>query len=247
MARRHVEFFVNVLVGCLLVAATTNAVAGALLLWVHLAWRPVENAIYILANDPWRTRGRVMAAFYVAAGCWLASAGALFELLVIFRSLEVYFGVQVNRDSIQYGVYSMFGGLAGCSVIGLFACLYAAIDPVRVWFQPRFRPDFETPSARPEQSAAGPRYVPFNYAIFVIGTALMFPIVVACAFVLAELTKDVPADQATPNNLWWEFPLIFGPPVAAIVIYAWLSSRIVAQTPEDCWGARAADGETKSL
>jgi hypothetical protein len=247
MARRHVEFFVNVLIGCLIVAATTNAIAGALLLWVHMAWRPVDNAIYILTNDPWRMRGRVMAAFYVAAGCWLASAGALVELIVIFRSLEVYFGVKVNPDSIKYGIYSMFGGLAACSVIGFFACLFAAIDPVRVWFQPRFRPSFDSPPQPTEHLAHNRRPVRCNYAVSVIAIALMFPIVVACAIVLAVMTKDVPKDEATVNNLWWGLLLIFGPPIAAIVLYAWLSSRIVARTPEECWKKRDEHSEVKTL
>ena len=247
MARRHVEFFVNVLIGCLIVAATTNAIAGALLLWVHMAWRPVDNAIYVLTNDPWRMRGRVMAAFYVAAGCWLASAGALVELVVVFRGLEVYFGVKVNPDSILYGLISMFSGLAACSVIGLIACLFAAIDPVRVWFQPSCRPSFDSLPSPTEQAALNPRPVRFNYAVFVIATALMFPIVVACSMALVVMTKDVPADEATTKNLWWGMPLIFGPPIAAILLYAWLSSRIVAQTPEECWKARDERAEVKTL
>ena len=107
---------------------------------------------------------------------------------------------------------------------------------------PRWSARFAFGSTRGSGAATGgdlrlvaelnPLYSGFNHAIFVVGTALAFPVIAVSAMGIAILTVGMDRKQIeTVPIMVVEFAVIFGGPLAMIPCYAWLSSRIIARGP----------------
>lgn len=85
-------------------------------------------------------------------------------------------------------------------------------------------------------------YPGFNHAIFVVGTALIFPTAALGCLLLAVLPIEVECENTvSTSTMILIFMLVFGFPLAAIPCYAWISSRIIARHPVECWPPATLD------
>ena len=113
-------------------------------------------------------------------------------------------------------------------MIGLVGVVYAVASGQRVWVNPTL---FKMVKrwARTRDEAAFTRQR-FNYVIFIIGTAVSLPSLIPGLVLLSFVGQ---AGQALYSILGFVL-LLLGVPFA-IASYSFLSHRIVALTPDDCW------------
>lgn len=224
--------------GTLAIAAVvyllTHELAVAVILpCLHGGWHTVETGIWLLKSDPDRCRARVCFAFYFATACWKAAAAALFTVF-LFGVAEAMTGVQPNMDEFAATMLVVLGGVVFNTLVGIGATIAAVSYKVRVWVHPRLRSmvqdDLNMVTSLP------PARCGFNHAIFVVATALVFPVLcIGTACLLIATVGKGRNEVESVSAILLVFATMFGGPIAMIPCYAWLSSRIIARTPQQCW------------
>jgi hypothetical protein len=219
--------------------ATKEPMLAVLLPCLHGGWNTFRTGFWLLRTDPCRSRARTCFAFYIAAACWKAAAAALLAVLA-FAAAEAITGVPPNMDEFAATMLVVAGGVTLNTLVGLAATCAAVVCKVRVWVHPHLRRKI----GGDLRLVAGLKSYQrgFNYAIFVVGTALVFPVVSVAMLGIAALTIGKnPREVATFPTMIFEFAAILGGPIAMIPCYAWLSSRIIARSPQECWTAGTLD------
>jgi hypothetical protein len=223
------------LIATLLYLFTNLSMAAAILPCLHGGWHTFRTGLWLLQVDPCRPHARICFAFYVATACWKAAAAA-FMAIILFIVAAANFGFQPNMDEIAATMLVMFGGIVLNTLLGVVAIYAALRHKIRVWVHPHLRTAVHGDLRLTDR--LGPLQIGFNHAIFVVATALAFPLVVVAALSIAIFTVGMNRNQVeTVPVMVFEFVLLFGGPIALIPCYAWLSSRIIARSPLECWSA----------
>jgi hypothetical protein len=236
------------LLGTLVIAGvlyflTNELVVAVVLPCLHGGWHTMETGIWLLASDPYRCRARVCFAFYFATACWKAAAVALFTVL-LFGLAEAMTGVKQNIDEFAATMLVVAGGVVFNTFVGIGATTTALFHKIPVWVHPHLRSMVHNELSM--VTNLHPARCGFNHAIFVVATTLVFPLLcigTACLLV-ATVGKGRNDVESVPAIL---FTLVttFGGPIAMIPCYAWLSSRIIARTPQQCWPQDTIQAESK--
>ena len=120
------------------------------------------------------------------------------------------------------------------TLVGLVATCSAVYYGIRVWVHPNFRTMLDNDVrivASLHRIQSG-----FNHAIVVVALAVIFPVMIAGVLVFAVMTVGKPLnDTEILPAIITMFALVFGGPFAMIPCYAWLSYRVIAQNPQQCW------------
>jgi hypothetical protein len=232
----HLLFsFVILTAAIIIYLATDSSLAAIILPCLHGGWNLFRTGIWLLKSDPFKSRARICFAFYVGAACW-NSAAVAFITIFIFVFAAVKFGFQPNITEIEATMLVLTGGVVLNTLIGLGA-VYAALHyKIKVWVRPRLRIQLE--GDLNSLAAISTFRYEFNYAIFVVATSLVFPSIILGLIVLGLVGSVIQVIGLKPNDtliLIIELVLFFVPPFAMIPCYAWLSSRIVARNPQECW------------
>jgi hypothetical protein len=220
--RKSTAQFTTLLIsGSILYFATDNAIAGAVLPSVHAAWKSFRTGLWVLNVDPDRTRARICSAFYAATALWQAAAAA-FGSVLVFILIASLTGKEPDMNDFIATMVVLTSGVVLTTVLGLIAIFAAAVNAKRVWIHPKLRQKTRNDLLN---IAALPGQIEFNYAIFVLATSLAFPVLAFSCLLLIDPASDVLAPVL----------LLFGVCIS-VVVYCWLSSRIIAQHPAECWG-----------
>ncbi|MBN2022341.1 MAG: hypothetical protein JW809_06060 [Pirellulales bacterium] len=169
----------------------------------------------------------------MAAAFWKAAAAALTTVAVL-AILAMTLGFQPNMDDFAATMLTLLGGVVVNTLLGLGAMVAALAFRLRVWVHPRLLA--MTHGSLSAIAVLTPRQSGFNHAVFVVATALVFPVLVMGAVVYGALTvgKDPDKINSVPILITGLGMLVVGP-IAMIPCYAWVSSRIIARAPQDCW------------
>ena len=211
---------------------TGNALLAAAIPCAHAAWKSLRCGFWLLSADPVASRGRVCFCFYFATACWKASACALATMAMLVL-IDGLLGRVPPLEEVVVELAVLFGGLCLSTVIGIVSVVLAMRSRMRVWVHPnvreRCRGDFST------IRQYGRSYPGLNQAMFVVSTSLVLPAVVLGMVFLACTT--VGAQPNDPLTAWGVLVilLVFVCPAAMIPLYAFVSSRVIARTPADCW------------
>jgi hypothetical protein len=226
-------FVVILIFATILYFATNGSVLIAVLPCLYAGWKTFRAGLWILKSDPYRTRARICCTFYFAAAVWKIAADA-FLTAMIFGIAENCLGFQPKIESFAAITITLLGGIVLNTLIGLIAIFAAIHYKIRVWIQPHIRTILHDDLRY--ASILKLHYYGFNHAIFVVGTALLFPIVIFTVICFALLTTGQNANHVpTESELIIGMSILFGGPIAMIACYIWLSSRIIARNPQECW------------
>ena len=218
------------LFGVTVFVATSSPTAGVVLPLFAGGARTVTTGRWVLRFDPDRTRARISFAFYLATACWQSSASALTAIMV-FAFLSARIAMPNFNARVETTLLVLFIGLAASVLIGFGATCAAIRDGRRVWIHPKLGAIYAAALRSPHLAAEGAR---FNYAVFIVGTSLLAPIVALCGIVLVLISARNGQAAADPPSLIALFVLLLLP-FGSIPLYAWASSRIVARSPRECW------------
>jgi hypothetical protein len=226
-------FITILIVAVILYLATNVSVFIAVLVFLHAGWKTFRTGLWLLKNDPCRARARICFTFYVAAAFWKAALAAIITLGVLIYASNK-FGFQPNMDEAKASGITLFAGIILNNIIGLCATIAALHYKIRVWVHPQLFTMSYDKFTYLKRIAFPLAYI--NHAVYVVGTAIVFPFVIVGIVCLAILTcgNNIHHD---PSNLEmiFELSILFGCPVAIIPCYAWISSRIIARNPQECW------------
>lgn len=236
---RVAYFIVTLLIATVIYLLSGAMIVSTVLPCIHAGWSTLSSGLWILQVDPVRARARVCFTFYLAAACWKAACAALITV-VTFAVVANKTGIEPSLDKFVATMWVLIAGVVLNMVLGLAATVAAISRRVRVWVQPqlqsRYLGDLRW-AARQSRIYPG-----FNHAIFVVGTALIFPTAALGCLLLAVLPIAVEReDTVSTSTMILIFMLVFGFPLAAIPCYAWISSRIIARHPVECWPPATLD------
>jgi hypothetical protein len=150
------------------------------------------------------------------------------------------FGFQPNWGEFGATMLAGVGGVVATTLLGLGAICAALYYKIRVWVHPRLRAATHGDLrlvARLTAPQSG-----FNHAVFVVATAVVTPILVGGAVGLTALMigKNCKECESVPVKIALAAYVIA--PVALIPCYMWLSSRIIARSPQECWPEMTCPG-----
>ena len=237
--RRWFPFVSAVAVGIILFLATKNVFASAILPSLVAGWSSFYTGLWLLQSDQRRTRARTCFAFYLAAACWKSAAAAL-TTVIVFAFVAELTGKDPTMEQFSATMLTLVAAVVLSTLIGLGATCSAVAYRIRVWVHPRLRARLDgnlSSVARLDSTHDG-----FNHAIFVVATSLAFPIVALGGGSLVLLLADETPNEVEMIPAIVSFVTLFAGPFAMIPLYAWLSSRIIARNPQECWPADSADG-----
>jgi hypothetical protein len=224
-------FGTALIVGVAVYFATENAVVGAVLPALVAGQRLFAAGIWILRRDDDRTRARICFAFYLAAAFWAGGAAAFVSVLC-FAAITIATGADPTTEEIAATMLTLAAAVVLNTLIGLGATFAAKKHGIRVWVHPRLKTQCDglSESITPLEL----RHYGVNHAIFVVATSIMFPVVSMACGALVHLMAEGP-NEAPPASAWVALGLTLGGPIGLIPVYAWVSSKIVARTPQECW------------
>jgi hypothetical protein len=226
-------FLFTLVVATLIYLASGNVIVSTVLPCCHAGWRTFRTGLWILRTDPRRFRARTCFAYYVAAACCNAAFAALL-VVGIFIEVALRTGVEPSMDEFIATMWVLIIGVLLNTALGIAATVAAIVGKIRVWVHPRLQSilhgDLRLAPQHPR------RYPGLNYAIFVLGTAYVCPLVTLLAILLAVLPIGVTREEADSSIVLMvgSFAILVLP-VAALPGYAWLSARVVARHPAECW------------
>ncbi len=221
---RHPSFLATLFLGALVFLATQNAIAGAVLPSLQSGYRLFRTGLWILRNDEEPIRGKVCFVFYLSAAFWMGSAAAFLSML-LFGAISEFTGNNPDMDRFAAIMITLTCCVAISSLFGIASILAALKNRIRVWVHPGLQ----------DISDGSPNLVAcyetdddeFNYAIFVVATSLAFPLfAIGCA----TLVKNPTEAKA--------LAVLLGGSLVTVISYAWLSSRVIANYPAECWENR---------
>jgi hypothetical protein len=227
-------FVATLIIATLLYLATNGSVVGVVLPCFHAGWKTFRTGLWLLRIDPNRIRARVCFIFYIATAFWKVALAALVSMLIFGLAENNIIGRKPNIDEIKSVVLTLFGGITLNTFIGIIASIAAVRYRIRVWVHPRLR--MTTAYDSRLFSIFRLVYRRFNHAIFVVGTTVVFPPVILGIILAAVLTCGNTANHIpTTTELIVLNAILWGGPLAMIPCYMWLSSRIIARNPRECW------------
>ncbi len=206
-------------VGIVIFVTTSSTVAGAVLPSLFVAWGSLRAAWWIVREDYHPSRRVICFAFYLATACWHAAAVA-FASLLTFVCLTILTGSEPTMETFVATMFTIVGGAALATILGLGASISAALAGVRVWVNPKLR---KLTHDDLRNVATLPNYPAFNHAVFVLATSVALPILATCCYLLTINVSGTVTLVA----------LTLGP-LTAIVGYYLVSSRMIAKHPAEC-------------
>lgn len=212
------------------------------MLWPYLraGWPAVHTAWWLRKNDPWRARGNACFCLHLAMAGFRAGVAGVFMVvvMVIIQSIR-----QNNAMPAQF-VITMCVVLAGIGlsfVFGWWGTILAYRHGVRVFVISNLCDLCHGDFSQIER-VSKLRFM-VNPANYVMAVAIVAP---ALAIWFAAMVATMPRpgeDQkhiTLPIALVWSLP---GLGVCCIVLLMYLSNRVIAATPHECWGAAVPRGE----
>lgn len=233
VSRNSLAFTSTLGIATLVYLVTSDPLVAVILPCLHGGWHTLRTGCWLLGADPCRRRARTCFVFYVAAAFWKAAAAALLTI-VLFAVVETLTGLLPNANEIQAIACVLLLGFLLNTLTGFVAVCTALFCGVRVWVHPDLHTMLHADLGL--VSGLNPRWSGVNHAIFVVATAMAFPLLVFGFILLCILPLD--KDHVAIESLS-VIPLssafLLGGAIAMVACYVWLSSRIIARTPQDCW------------
>lgn len=217
---RLLEFLVLFSVGLGIFLVTGKLIAGAILPAIYAGWSSFRTAWWILCSDHNIARRRICATFCIATGFWKVSASA-FSSVITFLIVAHFTGNPPDMQRFATTMITLTSGVALTTLVGLVAAISAAYTRTLVWVHPRLR---EITDGELNEAANLPPLYYFNHGIFVLATSLAFPLLALASYLLIDYKSDL-----------FSHCVLITSTALALISYVWLSSKIIATHPEDCW------------
>ncbi len=227
------------MVSIVLLILTLNPLLTGLLPYLRAGWPALRTAFWLKQTDPWTARGTVGFLFHL--GMALFRAGACGFVCVL--STVVIANVTQKQPDLRPFIVAILTIAFGCILSSIFGWIGIAIalrHRVRIFVMSNLysvcHGDFTV------ATTLGPGITRTNPANYIIGVAAAAPLL---AIWFAAMLTTAPGDhvdkiETAPFILLVLLPFLI---IACIALVVFLSGRITAQSPGECWGAAMPESE----
>lgn len=236
MRSRHITrailFVLGLAVGWLVFRVTQNLVVSVAVQFVLSGWPAVSTGLWLFNRDDHFGRAWACLFFSLAIAAWNSAASAVASILIL---ASIFQKAQPPENEIAAILVSLLLAVALCLLLGYIAIAIAIVFSVRVWLHPDIRDDLVAePELRATTNNDDQR---LNRAFPIVAANVISP---PCILATITMTLALIWNANAPNEAlaWVSICMLFGGPLAAIPIYVWLSRRILARKPADCWPPR---------
>lgn len=214
---------------------TNSPLLAASYPYLRAGWPSFSTGCWLRRVDPWPARGRATFYFYLATSGFLAAAAGVATLLMMVF-VEQWLQRPPDVSQIILTMLAITGGLATSTLFGWLGIISALRHRIRVLIVPSLRADchgdFSQLTTMPGRSV-------LNLAFFVMLIAIAVPLLAVWGIAMVILLAPDP--QRREPSLWIALPLVTLPPFLIPLICIWvlshLSTRIIARSSLECWGA----------
>jgi hypothetical protein len=233
------QWLIVIFVSMVLLVLTFNPLLTGLLPYLRAGWPAFRTAVWLKGTDPWRNRGTVGMLFHLSMALFCAGACAFF-CIVSMGIVAHYKGKQPDLTPFIIAILTIAAGCALSSVLGWIGIVMALRHRIRIFVKSSLysacRGDFAI--AR----SLGPARTNTNPANYIIAVATAAPLLTAwCAAIIIF----APGTGIIENELMVMFFLLSLPfgVIACIAAILFVSHRITARSPAECWGAEIPASE----
>ena len=235
-------WWVIFVVSAVLLMLTLNPLLAGFLPYLRAGWPAARTAFWLKSADSWKARGTVGLLFHLCMALFRAGGSGFLSIVVTVIVAEV---THEQPDLILFAI-AVLTIVFGCFLSTILSCFGAVIavrHGVRIFVSSHLckicHGDF-TEARTLELGSV--RTNPGNYILAVATATPMLTI----WFVAMLMTMPGPMEK--DDNIASFIILcllpILGSLCIAIVIF--LSRRIMAHSPVECWGAEAPESETRA-
>ena len=220
---------------------TLSPLLGMAWPYLRAGWSPVRTAWWLRQNDPWPARGKVGFYFHLAMAGFRAGVVGVFMVLVMAIIVAPR---QNNVVPTQFiiGICVVMAGVGLSFVFGWWGTILAYRHGVRVFVISNLRERCHADFSQIERVSKLKFMV--NPANYVMAVAIVAPLLALWfAAILATMPRpgELRADNTTESLLMMMILPVLAVCCIALLIY--LSHRVIAATPHECWGAAIPSGE----
>jgi hypothetical protein len=231
------------LIGWIIYELTMQPALAAGAVCVKFGWEDFRTAVWLRRHDPKRTRGKACAAFYFASGLWK----------IILTSFVMFVALAIVTDNpgappqpgqppppVPPFVLPFVICWLGFWILAVALCrsLWLALRyRVRFWLNPVVHLNRQFNLWPPGQGFSHRR----NRAGLVLMSSLfvmVFPVLVLVVIVLFTVVLE-PLGQGRHKGLITVGSILLSVvvgPIGFIGLKAFLYQRVIAASPEECWG-----------
>lgn len=214
---------------------TNSPLLAASYPYLRAGWPSFSTGCWLRRVDPWSARGRAAFYFYLAmSGFRAASAGLLSVLLI--GILEQWLQRPADISAIILALSTIMGGVATSFLFGWLGIITAVKHRVRVFIvsnlKDRCHGDFTQIATMPWRETG------LNPVTIVAAIAIVVPML--AVWFIAMLALTVPQPGRPNPEPWLLSTLVLSLlviPILCVLILAYVSTRIIARSPLECWGA----------
>lgn len=219
---------------------TLNPLLTGFLPYVRAGWPAARTAIWLKKVDPWKARGTVGFLFHLCMALFRAGAWAFLSVLVTAIVANV---TQQQPDLIPFVIAISIIAFGCClsSIIGLIGIAMALTHGVRIFVMSNLftvcHGHFNV--ARTLE----PSVTRTNPVNFLIGIVIATPLLGIWFTAMRYTAPGVRIGEADPTQtiLLCLLPVLA---LFCIAVLYFLSRKIAAQSPAECWGTGVLDSQT---
>lgn len=227
-------------ISIVLLFLTFNPLLSGLLPYLRAGWPAVQTGFWLKMADPWKARGTVGFLFHLCMAGFRAGACGVVCLIVTVIAAEYFNRRPVDMIPMIIALVAILFGCFLSFVLGWLGVAIALRYGVRVFvisnLYERCQGDFDVAKTLlPPPHRTNPAN--FIVAMSAGVTLLAIWFISMLAILPADWNKE---EGILPGILLGLLPVIL---IACIAVVIFLSKRIIAQSPADCWGAAAPELE----
>lgn len=224
-------------VSIVVLVLTLNPLLTGILPYLRAGWPALRTAFWLKKSDPWKARGTVGFLFHLCLALFRAGICAFICVLS-----TAFFSSMIQKEAhlttLMIAILTILLGCFMSSIIGWIGIVIALRNRVRIFVMSNLhsicRGDF-TVAKTLGTGRNGTN--PGNYVIAVVTSSSLFAI-----WFVAMLISVPP--QVNGENKTALFILLCLLPVLVItcvILVDFLSKRIMAKSPAECWGVEAPE------
>jgi hypothetical protein len=214
---------------------TNSPLLAAIYPYLRAGWPAFATGCWLRRVDPWPARGRAAFHFHLAMAGFRAGIAGLLSVVLI-ALLEQSLQRPADISAVILALSAIMGGVVTSFLFGWLGIITAVRHRVRVFIvsnlKDRCHGDFTQIATLPWRETG------LNPVTLVAAVAIVVPML--AVWFIAMLAFTVP-QPGGPNPEPWLLPMLglclLVIPILCVLILAYVSARIIARSPHECWGA----------
>jgi hypothetical protein len=237
-------------VGWAVYEMTTQSALGVAVVCLKFGWGDFRTAAWLRRTDPSPGRGRACFWLYLGSGLWRAAAVASVMVFAIpLLALGLGAGLQSLERQFVGAILTVVVGFVLSSLATGVAVVVALRWGVRLWLHPAVHAA-RTEDRWPPQAAGAGQVNRTGRAVVTMLVVVVFPVLILIPVMVAAalIRPGPPGNGANGPALVFTLCMmagLVGGSAAVLAVKDLLVRKVVAASPEECWGESQLNGDDR--